>query len=83
MKLDSSQQTLRHGSVSPLVVAGFQTYKMRPTLKMTNRWEALVPVPSDRDNLLYKFKVDYEYNKFGSKPGQGSIMSDEYTLTIK
>lgn len=83
MKLDSNQQTLRHSSISPLVVVGFQTYKMRPTLKMTNRWEALVPVPADRDSLLYKFKVDYEYNKFSSKPGQGSLLSDEYTLTIK
>ena len=83
MKLDSSQQTLRYDSISPQVLAGFQTYKMRPTLKMTNRWEALVPVPADRETLLYKFKVDYEYNKFSSKPGQGSLMSGEYTLTIK
>jgi len=83
MKLDSNQQTLRSGSVSPTVVVGFNTYPMRPTLHMASRWEAHVPVPPGQDSIAYKFKVDYEYNKFGSKPGQGSLMSDEYKLTIK
>jgi hypothetical protein len=82
MKLDSTQQTLRYDSITPQVVSGFNSYKMRPTLKMTNRWEALVPVPADKETLLYRFKVDYEYNKFSNKPGQGSLMSDEYKLTI-
>ncbi len=83
MKLDSDQQTLRAGSISPQVVVVFNTYPMRPTLRMTNRWEALVPIAPSQDSIMYKFKVDYEYNKFGSKPGQGSLMSDEYKLTIK
>jgi hypothetical protein len=83
MKLDSTQQTLRSDSVSPKVVSGFNTYPMRPTLKMANRWEALVPVPADQDAFIYHFKVDYEYNKFGNKPGQGSLSSDQYKLTIK
>jgi hypothetical protein len=82
MKLDSTQQTLRYDTITPQVVAGFNSYKMRPTLKMTNRWEALVPLPADKEVLLYRFKVDYEYNKFGNKPGQGSLMSEEYKLTI-
>jgi hypothetical protein len=83
MKLDSTQQTLRYDSIVPHVVVGFDSYKMRPTLRMTNRWEALVPVSADKDTLLYRFKVDYEYNKFGSKPGQGSLSSGEYKLSIK
>jgi hypothetical protein len=83
MKLDSNQQTLRSGSVSPHVVVGFNSYPMRPTLRMANRWEALVPVPAGQDSIVYRFKVDYEYNKFATKPGQGSLMSDEYKLTIK
>jgi hypothetical protein len=49
MKLDSTQQTLRPDSVSPKVVSGFNTYPMRPTLKMANRWEALVPVPANQE----------------------------------
>jgi hypothetical protein len=82
MALDTTQQTLRLQSVTPYVLVGFDTYKMRPTLKMANRWEALVPVPANKDALSYHFKIDYEYNKFG-KPGQGSMLSSEYKLTIK
>ena len=83
LKLDSKQQSLRPDSITPKVVSGFNTYPMRPTLRMTNRWEALVPVPANQDAFLYHFKVDYEYNKFGNKPGQGSLTSEQYKLTIK
>ena len=83
LKLDSKQQSLRADSITPKVVSGFNTYPMRPTLKMANRWEALVPVPANQDALIYHFKVDYEYNKFGNKPGQGSLTSEQYKLTIK
>jgi len=83
MKLDSTQQTLRQGSISPKVIVGFEMYPMRPTLMMTNRWEAQVPVSADQASIIYQFKVDYEYNKFGNKPGQGSLVSEQYKLTIK
>jgi hypothetical protein len=82
MKLDSSQQTLRPESITPYVVIGFNEYKMRPTLKMANRWETYVPVLADKDSVLYFFKVDYEYNKFGGS-GKGSMRSTEYKLDIK
>ena len=82
MKLDTSQQTLRPQSVTPYVLVGFESYPMRPTLKMTNRWEALVPAGPDKDSIIYHFKVDYEYNRFG-KPGKGSLLSPDYKLTIK
>ena len=83
MKLDSTQQSLRQDSIRPLVVVDFNTYPMRPTLRMTNRWEALVPVAASQNMLVYHFKVDYEYNKFGGKPGQGSRASEQYKLTIR
>ena len=79
---DSNQQALRPDTIKPLVVSGYDTYDMRPVLGMTNRWEALVPVPPTKDTLTYSFKVDYEYNRFG-KPGKSSIRSPDYTLTIK
>jgi hypothetical protein len=82
MKLDSSQQTLRPESIKAFVLVGFESYPMRPTLKMTNRWEALVPIAADKDSIIYHYKVDYQYNRFG-KPGQGSRLSPEYKLTIK
>ena len=82
MEMDTTQQTLIPSSISPLVVVGFESYPMRPTKKTVNRWEALVPIAANKDSISYHFKVDYEYKRFGS-PGKGSVMSQEYKLTIK
>jgi hypothetical protein len=82
MKLDSQQQTLRIDSVQPYAMVGLNEYKMRPTHKMTNRWETYIPVAKDKDSVLYHFKVNYEYNRFG-KPGTNSMLSPEYKLIIK
>lgn len=79
---DTTQQTVRHDSIQPFVVVGFDTYEMRPTRRMTNRWEALVPVAADKSVITYKFKVDYEFNRFGG-PGKASKNSPEYKLYIK
>ena len=79
---DTTQQTVKPDTIQPFVVVGFDSYEMRQTPKMTNRWEALVPVPQDKDVLVYRFKVDYEYNRFGS-PGKSSKSSPEYKLYIK
>lgn len=82
MQLNSRQQTLRAESITPYVQVGFDEHKMRLTPKMTNRWETYIPVPASENILRYRFKVDYQYSRFG-EPGQGSIRSDEYRLTIK
>ncbi len=79
---DTTQQTIRPQSIQPYVVVGFDTYEMRPTLKLTNRWEALVPIAADKGVITYKFKVDYEFARFG-KPGKASKASPEYKLYIK
>jgi len=41
-----------------------------------------VPIPPNKDEISYHFKVDYEYKKFG-KPGKGSLLSSEFKLAIK
>lgn len=79
---DTTQQTIRPESIRPFVVVGFDTYEMQPTLKMTNRWEALVPVPPDKNVINYHFKVDYEFRRFGDI-GKASKTSEEYKLYIK
>ena len=79
---DTTQQTIKADSVQPFVIVGFDTYEMRPTLKMAQRWEVLVPVPPDKGMIVYRFKVDYEVNRFG-KPGKESKSSPEYKLYIK
>jgi len=82
MKWDTTQQTLRTDTVTPHVVVGYDSYPMRPQLKMTNRWEALVPIPATTAVINYHFKVDYEYNKFG-KAGQDSMRSSQYKLVVQ
>jgi hypothetical protein len=78
---DTNQQAVRPESITPYVVAGFDIYEMRPTPRMSNRWEALIPVPPDKNFITYHFKVDYEYNKFGGV-GKSSVISPEYRLNI-
>lgn len=79
---DSNMATIRPGTITPYVVIGVDLYPMRQTLRMTNRWETLVPIPPDQKSINYRFKVDYEYNRFG-KPGPGSKLSPEYKLSIQ
>lgn len=80
---ESNQQTLRPETITPHVIVGFDSYQMRRVLRMTNRWETYVPVPASQDSLRYYFKVDYEYNQFGKKPGVASFKSPEYKLVIQ
>jgi hypothetical protein len=79
---DTTKQAVRPDSIKPVVISGFETFEMRQVLNMSNRWEALVPIPAAKDSLNYSFKVEYEYNRFG-KPGKSNIRSPDYTLTIK
>ena len=80
--LDSNQQTLRWDSVRPQILVGSDSYPMRGTLLMTNRWEGLVPVPPGASSVTYRYKFDYECNSLG-KPKAASRISPQYTLRIK
>ena len=79
---DTTRQSVRPDSIKPVVISGFETYEMRPVFNMSNRWEALVPIPADKNSFNYSFKVEYEYNRFG-KPGRSNVRSPDYTLSIK
>jgi hypothetical protein len=79
---DTTKQAVRPDSIKPVVITGFETYEMRQVLNMSNRWEALVPIPLTKNSLTYSFKVEYEFNRFG-KPGKSSVRSPDYTLTIQ
>ena len=77
----SEQQTLRWESIHPQVLVGTESYPMRPTPLMTNRWEGVVPIPAGTSKIQYRYKIDYEYNTFG-KPKKGSALSKNYTMQI-
>lgn len=79
---DSTQQTIRPGSVRPFVIVGTETYEMKPVMKMHNRWEAWIPVSPSQSEVTYSFKVDYQYSDFGAIKG-GSKLTKDYTLVIR
>ncbi len=81
LAVDSEQQSLRWDSIHPQILVGTESYPMRPTPLMTNRWEGVVPIPASTSKIQYRFKVDYENNAFG-KPKPGSALSKNYTLQI-
>ena len=81
MEFTSNQTSLRHDSIRPHVVIGFDFYPMIQMPIQTNRWETLIPVPADQDFVNYRFQIDYDYNDFGGR-SQASVSSEEYKLII-
>jgi len=79
--LDTTQQTLRKETIKPFVLIGFNAYPMEPALMLKNRWEALVPIPATNKFVNYRYKFDYEYNRFGQR-GTSSKLSPQYQLEI-
>jgi hypothetical protein len=78
---NSLDQTIRPDTITPYVVVGFDFYPMRRTPKMTNRWEAYIPVAANQKSISYHFRVDYDYNSFG-KERKGSQLSAEYKMQL-
>jgi hypothetical protein len=79
--LTTRQQSLRWETIKPQIMVGSETYPMRQTQLMTNRWEGLVPVPPGTNLIHYRYKFDFSYNTFGT-PKPDSALSEEYTLKI-
>jgi hypothetical protein len=78
----SNQQTVINESIKPYVVSGADSYPMTRVKFTPDRWEAWVPVPASRDYIVYHFKVDSKYRRFGSE-GEASQVSPEYKMQIK
>jgi len=78
---DSQQQSLKWDSVKAYAIVGKETYEMRKTHLMNNRWEALIPIPANVNSVTYHYKFEYLYNDFGG-PSKGSASTKTYTLQI-
>lgn len=78
---DTREQAVRQHSLTPVVIIDTETYPMRPTRGITNRWEAVVPVPAGQKSLYYRFKFDYQKNDFGG-PRRNSQLTRTYKLDI-
>jgi hypothetical protein len=81
MAWQSRQQSIKEGSLKPYVVVGEELFPMRPTPVVSNRWEALIPVPATNDLLNYRIKVDFDYYAFPVvRPD--SALSKPYQLKV-
>jgi hypothetical protein len=78
---DSRQQSIRPESFKPVVLVGMESYPMRKTALMKDRWETLVPIPPEKNSIHYRFKFDFEYNSIPT-PKPDSKLSPEYKLQI-
>jgi hypothetical protein len=78
----SRQKTIEWETIQPYVKVGQELYPMRATSLMTNRWEALVPIPATTKEITYRYKLDFRYNVFGRPPQPDSRISPEYKLRI-
>jgi PBP1b-binding outer membrane lipoprotein LpoB len=78
----SNQQSLRWDSIRPQILVGSQSYDMRSTPLMNNRWEGQILVPASSDKVTYRYRFDYDYNSFG-KPKADTALSPEYILRIR
>ncbi len=79
--MKSSQQALVWESIQPYVVVGTDLYPMRLQPLMTNRWEALVPIPANNNLVHYHFKFDYLVNTIGPRKPD-SAASQTYSLRL-
>ncbi len=80
--LSSRQQSIKWDTINPQIVVGANTYPMRPTVLMTNRWEGLVPVLKGENQVRYRYKFDFEYLAMGKRKTD-SVQSPEYTLRLQ
>jgi hypothetical protein len=79
---NSNRKVIQPDSFQPQVVLmNAETYPMRPVPLVQDRWEAFIPVPPDKNDILYRYKFDFMVDAF-SKPQPDSLMSAEYELKI-
>lgn len=81
VQLNSRQQSLIKDSIKAHVVVGLEQYPMQRVPMLTNRWETLVPIPSDQDVVTYQFKLDYDYRGIPTRQSDNRI-SKHYQLYI-
>lgn len=78
----SNMQALKKETLKPYLQVGENSYPMRRTQRMEQRWETLLPIPATTNQVVYRVKVDFEYNAFqGAKPE--SVLSAPYELQVR
>src|SRR5581483_3017 len=80
-ELNTRQQSLRWETIQPSVLVGTESFPMRPTPLMTNRWETLIPMPPGQHSVIYRIRFDYAVNTFGP-PKAESTVSKPFRLQV-
>lgn len=78
---NTSHQSIREDTVTAYVLSGTDVFPMHRTPKLTNRWEAFVPVPADKEAVNYRYKFDYQYLSIPNRRAN-SKLSPQYQLRI-
>lgn len=79
--LQTTQASIKENTIQPYVMIGMEKYPMAPTPMLKNRWEALVPIPASTNNVYYRYRFDYKYDRI-PKPAESSRLSQTYQLQI-
>jgi hypothetical protein len=78
---DTTQQSVREETLKASVVLGDEVYPMQRTPKLNNRWEAFIPISTDKSVINYRYRFDYEYLSIPNRR-QNSRLSPQYQLQI-
>lgn len=81
VSFDTSQKTVRENTITPSVMIGTELYPMQPAPMLKNRWEAQVPIGAATNQVYYRYKFIYEFNRIPA-PGESSRLSPTYQLEI-
>ena len=81
VQFNSRQQTLRWHTIKPFVLVNGELLPMRATKLMKNRWEGIVPVPPNVNQVEYRYKFEYESTTFGGFQND-SALSQKFELKI-
>lgn len=74
-------QSVKPSTLQAHVIVGAETYPMKPTPFVKDRWEAFIPVPANESIVHYRFKFDYDVKRFPQLQ-KNSLLSEPYTLKI-
>ena len=78
----SNMQALKKETLKPYLQVDDQNYPMRRTPRLEHRWETLLPVPAGTNAVIYRVKVDFEYNAIpAARPD--SVLAGPYQLQIR
>ena len=78
---ESNDNAVRHDTIKPVVLIGTNSFEMKRTPLMKNRWETPVPIGQTANELRYRIKVNWKYNTI-PVPAANSQLSEEFLLRI-